>query len=52
MFFGKNDAKAETPILWPPHVKNSLIGKNSDGERDWGLEENGTTEDELSGWHH
>ena len=38
-FFGKNDAKAETPVLWPPHAKSWLIGKNSDAGRDWGQEE-------------
>ena len=27
VFFGRNDAKAETPVLWPPHVKSWLIGK-------------------------
>ena len=52
VFFGKNDAKAETPILWPPHVKSWLIGKDSDAGRDWGQGEKGTTEDELTGWHH
>ena len=41
VFFGKNDAKAETPGLWPPHVKSWLIGKDSDAGRDWGQEENG-----------
>ena len=51
-FFGKNDAKAETPGLWPPHVKSWLIGKDSDAGRDWGQEERGTTEDEMAGWHH
>ena len=51
-FFGRNDAKAETPILWPPHAKSSLIGKDSDAGRDWGQEEKGTTEDEMAGWHH
>ena len=45
VFFGRNDAKAETPILWPPHAKNWLIGKDSDAGRDWGQEEE-TTEDE------
>ena len=35
-FFGRNDAKAETPVLWPPHVKRWLIGKDSDTGRDWG----------------
>ena len=52
MFFGKNDAKAETPVLWPPHVKSWLIGKDSDDGSDWGQEEKGTTEDEMGGWHH
>ena len=52
VFFGRNDAKAETPILWPPHVKSLLIGNDSDAGRDWGQEEKGTTEDEMAGWHH
>ena len=43
-FFGRNDAKSETPVLWLPHVKSWLIGKDSDAGRDWGQEENGTTE--------
>ena len=51
-FFGRNDAKAETPVLWPPHVKSWLIGKDSDAGRDWGQEEKGTTEDKMAGWHH
>ena len=51
-FFGWNDAKAETPLLWPPHVKSWLIGKDSDAGRDCGQEEKGTTEDEMAGWHH
>ena len=51
-FFGRNDAKAETPVLWPPHAKNWLIGKDSDTGRDWGQEEKGMTEDEMAGWHH
>ena len=51
-FFGWNDAKAETPVLWPPHVKSCLIGKDSDAGRDWGQEEKGTTEDAMAGWHH
>ena len=52
VFFGRNDAKAETPVLWPPHVKNWLIGKDSDSRRDCGQEEKGTTENEMAGWHH
>ena len=51
-FFGRTDAKAETPVLWPPHAKSWLIGKDSDAGRDWGREEKGTTEDEMAGWHH
>ena len=51
-FFGRNDAKAETPVLWPPHAKSWLIGKDSDAGRDWGQEEKGTIEDEMAGWHH
>ena len=52
VFFGRIDAKSETPILWLPHVKRWLIGKDSDAGRDWGQEEKGTTEDEMAGWHH
>ena len=48
-FFGRNDAKAETPVLWPPHAKSWLIGKDSDAGKDWGQEEKGTTEDEMAG---
>ena len=49
---GRNDAKAETPVLWPPHMKSWLIGKDSDAGRDWGQEEKGMTEDETAGWHY
>ena len=52
MFFGRNDAKAETPVLWLSHAKSWLIGKDPDAGRDWGQEERGTTEDEIVGWHH
>ena len=51
-FFGRNDTNAETPVLWPPHTKSWLIGKDSDAGRDWEQEEKGTTEDEMAGWHH
>ena len=34
VFTGRTDAETETPILWPPHVKSCLIGKDSDAERD------------------
>ena len=46
------DAKAETPVLWPPHAKSWLIGKDSDAGRNWGQEEKGTIEDKMAGWHH
>ena len=51
-FFGGNDAKAETPVLWPPHVTSLLTGKYPDAGRDWGQDEKGMTEDEMAGWHH
>ena len=51
MFIGRTDAEAETPILWPPDVKNWLIGKDTDAGQDWRQEEKGTTEDEMVGWH-
>ena len=52
VFIGRTDVEAETPTLWPPDVKTWLIGKNPDAGKDWGQEEQGTTEDEMGGWHH
>ena len=52
VFIGRSDAEAETPILWAPHAKSWLTGKDFDAERDWGQEEKGTIEDEMAGWHH
>ena len=52
VFFGRKDAEAETPVLWPPHAKSWLIGKDPDAGRDWGQKEKGMTEDEMAGWHH
>ena len=52
VFFGRTDAEAETPVLWPPHAKSWLIGKDCDAGRDWGQEEKGMTEDKMAGWHH
>ena len=52
IFIGGTDAKAEAPILWPPDVKNWLIGKDPDAGKDWRQEEKGRTEDEMVGWHH
>ena len=50
--FARNDAKAETPELWPPHAKSWLIGKEPDAGRDSGQEKKGMIEDEMAGWHH
>ena len=52
VFFGRNDAKAETLVLWPPYAKSWLIGKDPEAGRDWGQEEKETTDDEMVGWHH
>ena len=52
VFTGRTDVKAETPILWPPDVKNWLIWKDPDAGKDWRWEEKRTTEDEMVGWHH
>ena len=51
IFTGRIDAKAETPILWPPAVKNWLIWKDPDAGKDWRWEK-GITEDEMVGWYH
>ena len=52
IFIGRTDAEAETPILWPPDVKNWFIGKDPDAGKDWRQVEKGMTEDEMVGWHH
>ena len=52
VFIGRTDAEAETPVLWPPDMKNWLIWKAPDAGKDWRWEEKGTTEDEMVGWHH
>ena len=52
IFIWRTDAEAETPILWPPDVKNRLIGKDPDAGKVWRREEQGTTEREMVGWHH
>ena len=51
IFIGRTDAEAETPILWPPDVKNRLIWKDPDAGKDWRQEEKGMIEDEMVGWH-
>ena len=52
VFIERTDAEAETPILWPPHAKSWLTGKDPDAGRDWGQEEKGMMEDEMAEWHH
>ena len=51
-FFGRNDAEAETPVLWPPHAKSGLTGEVSDAGRDWRQEDKQMTEDKMAGWYH
>ena len=51
MFIGRTDVEAATPILWPPHAKSWLIGKDPDAGKDWRQEEKGMTEDKMAGWH-
>ena len=50
IFIERTDA--ETPIIWPPDVKNWLTGKDPDAGKDWRQEEKGMTEDEMFGWYH
>ena len=52
IFIGRTDVESEAPILWPPDVKNWLIGKDPHAGKDWRQEEKGMTEDEMVGWHH
>ena len=52
VFIGRTDVEAETPILWPPDVKNWHIFKDPDAGKDWRWEEKGMTEDEMFGWYH
>ena len=52
VFIGRTDAEAETLVLWPPHLKSWLVGKDPDAGGDWGQEEKGMTEDDMAEWHH
>ena len=52
VFIGRTDVEAESPVLWPPDVKNWLIWKDPDAGKDWGQKGKETTEDEMVGWHH
>ena len=49
IFIGSTDAEDESPVLWPPDVKNQLTGKDPDAGKDWGKEEKGMAEDEMAG---
>ena len=51
-FSPEHSLEAETPILWQPHAKSRLIGKDPDAGKDGGQEEKRATEDEMVGWHH
>ena len=51
IFIGRTDAEAETPILWPPDMKNWLIGKDPDAGKDWRWKEKGMTEGKMVIWH-
>ena len=52
IFIWRTNAEAETPVFWPPDVKNWVIGKDPDARKDWRQEEKGMTEDEMVGWRH
>ena len=52
VFIGRTDVEVETPIFWPPDIKNWLIWKDPDGGKDWRWEDKGITENEMVGWHH
>ena len=52
VLIGRTDVEAETPIFWPPDMKNWLIWKDPDAGKDWRQEEKGTIEDKMVGWHH
>ena len=52
MFIERTDAKAETPILWPPDAKNGYVRKDPDAGKAGRQEGKGMTEEEMIGWHH
>ena len=52
ILIGRTDTKTEAPILCPPDAKSRLLGKDPDTGKDWGQEEKGKIEDEMTGWHH
>ena len=52
IFMGRTDAEAEATIIWPPDVKNWLLGEDPDAQKDWGQKDKGIIEDKMVGWHH
>ena len=52
IFIGRTDTEAETPVFWPPDVKNWVIGEEPEAEIDWRWKEKGMKENEMVGWHH
>ena len=52
IFIQRTDSEAEAPILWPHDVRSWFIRKDPDAGKDWRLKEKGTTEVEMTGWHH
>ena len=52
ILFGRNDAEAKIPILWPPDTNSWFIGKDTDVGKDWKQKEKRATEDEMVGWHY
>ena len=52
VFIGRTDVETETPILWPPHAKSWLIGKDPNARKHWRQKEKRVTEGEMVGWYH
>ena len=52
IFFGRTDAEAGAPILWPPDANTQLIGKDPDSGKDWRQKDKSATDDEMLGRHH
>ena len=52
ILFGRTDAEAEAPVLWPHDANSWLIGKDPDTGKDWRQKEKRVTEDDMVGWHH
>ena len=52
ILFGRTDAEAKAPVLWPPDTNSWLIENDPDAGKDWSRKEKGMTEDEIIGWYH